>query len=54
LFTEVYPGKEGVPSGVKALAAGFAGAAIGAAGAAMLSGLGKKDEETEGKKDKEG
>ncbi len=54
LFTEVYPGKEGVPSGVKALAAGFAGAAIGAAGAAMLSGLGKKGEEPEGKKDKEG
>ncbi len=54
LFTEVYPGKEGIPSGVKALAAGFAGAAIGAAGAAMLSGLGKKGEEPEGKKDKEG
>jgi len=55
LFKEVYPGKEGaVPPGVKALAAGFGGAAIGAAGAALLSGLGKKDEEKEDKKDKEG
>jgi len=53
LFAEVYPGKEGVSPGVKALAAGFAGAAIGAAGAAAVFGLGKKDEETEGKKDKE-
>ena len=53
LFAEVYPGKEGVSPGVKALAAGFAGAAIGAAGAAAVFGLGTKDEETEGKKDKE-
>ncbi len=50
IFTEVYPGKEGVTPGVKALAAGVAGVAIGAAGAAMLAGLGKKDED---KKDKE-
>jgi hydrogenase small subunit len=50
LFTEVYPGKGEVPSGVKALAAGVAGVAIGAAGAAMVTGLGKKDEDT---KDKE-
>jgi len=50
LFTEVYPGKEGVSPGTKALAAGVAGVAIGAAGAAMLTGLGKKDED---KKDKE-
>jgi hydrogenase small subunit len=50
LFTEVYPGKGGVPSGAKALAAGVAGVAIGAAGAAMMTGLGKKDEDT---KDKE-
>jgi hydrogenase small subunit len=49
LFTEVYPGKEGVSSGVKALAAGFAGAAIGAAGAAMIGGLGKKDIDTKEK-----
>ncbi len=54
LFTEVYPGKEAVSPGVKALAAGVAGAAIGAAGTALLSGLGKKDDEAEGKKDKEG
>jgi len=50
LFTEVYPGKEGVSSGIKALATGVAGVAIGAAGAAMMTGLGKKDED---KKDKE-
>ena len=45
LFTEVYPHKEGVSPGMKALAAGFAGAAIGAAGAAALTGLGKKDDD---------
>jgi hydrogenase small subunit len=50
LFTEVYPGKEGVSAGTKALAAGVAGVAIGAAGAAMLTGMGKKDDDT---KDKE-
>jgi hydrogenase small subunit len=49
LFTEVYPGKEGVSSGLKALAAGFAGAAIGAAGAAAVTGLGKKDDDTKDK-----
>ena len=49
LFTEVFPGKEGVAPGTKALAAGVAGVAIGAAGAAVLSGLGKKDDD---KKDK--
>jgi hydrogenase small subunit len=49
LFTEVFPGKEGVAPGTKALAAGVAGVAIGAAGAALLSGLGKKDDD---KKDK--
>ena len=50
LFTEVYPRKEGISAGAKALAAGVAGVAIGAAGAAMLSGMGKKDDDT---KDKE-
>lgn len=49
LFTEVFPGKEGMAPGTKALAAGVAGAAIGAAGAAVLSGIGKKDDD---KKDK--
>jgi hydrogenase small subunit len=49
LFTEVFPVKEGVAPGTKALAAGVAGVAIGAAGAALLSGLGKKDDD---KKDK--
>jgi hydrogenase small subunit len=46
LFTEVYPGeKDGVSAGTKALAAGVAGVAIGAAGASLLYGLGKKEEE---------
>jgi hydrogenase small subunit len=49
-FTEAYPGKPEVAPGTKALAAGVAGAVIGAAGAAMLTGLGKKDDEN---KDKE-
>jgi hydrogenase small subunit len=49
-FTEVYPGKEETPSGAKALAAGVAGVAVGAAGAALLMGLGKKEED---KKEKE-
>ena len=51
LFTEVYPGKEGVSPGTKALAAGVAGVAIGAAGAALVSGMGKKDEDTEDKEE---
>jgi hydrogenase small subunit len=49
-FTEVFPGKEVVSPNLKALATGVAGVAIGAAGAAALLGLGKKDE---GKKDEE-
>lgn len=49
LFTEVYPAKEGVSAGVKALATGVAGVAIGAAGAALISGLGKKDDDKEDK-----
>lgn len=44
-FAEAYPGKEGISPGTRALAAGAAGLAIGAAGAAMLTGLGKKDED---------
>ncbi len=49
LFTEVYPGKEGVSPGVKSLATGVAGVAIGAAGAALISGLGKKGDDKEDK-----
>jgi hydrogenase small subunit len=41
-FTEAFPNKQGIPSGLKSLAAGTAGVVIGAAGAAMLTGLGKK------------
>jgi len=43
LFAEAYPNKEGVPGGVKALAAGSAGLVAGAAGAALLTSLGKED-----------
>jgi hydrogenase small subunit len=50
-FQEIYPGKEGVSSGTKALAAGAAGLAIGAAGAALVGGLGKKDEDKEDKEE---
>ena len=42
-FTEAFPNKEGLPSGLKSLATGTAGIVIGAAGAAMLTGLGKSD-----------
>ncbi len=41
-FTEAFPNKQGLPSGLKSLAAGTAGVVVGAAGAAMLTGLGKK------------
>jgi hydrogenase small subunit len=40
-FTEAFPNKQGLPSGLKSLATGTAGVVIGAAGAAMLTGLGK-------------
>ena len=42
-FTEAFPDKQGVPGGVKSMAAGTAGLVVGAAGAALLTGLGKKD-----------
>jgi hydrogenase small subunit len=52
MFTEVYPGgEEGMSPGTKALAAGAAGIAIGAAGAALLTGLGKKEKDTEDKEE---
>ena len=41
-FTEAFPNKQGLPSGLKSLAAGTAGVVVGAAGAAMLTGLGNK------------
>ena len=46
-FTEAFPNKEGLPSGIKSLATGAAGLVIGAAGAAMLTGLGKSDKDTQ-------
>jgi hydrogenase small subunit len=42
-FSEAFPNDQGISSGVMTLAAGSAGLVIGAAGAAMLTGLGKKD-----------
>ncbi len=50
-FTEAYPGEPGTSSSVKALAAGVAGLVVGAAGAAMLTGLGKKDDTADKKKE---
>ena len=43
-FAEAFPNKQGIPGGVKSLATGTAGLVVGAAGAALLTGLGKKDE----------
>jgi hydrogenase small subunit len=43
-FTEAFPNKPGLPSGLKSFATGTAGLVVGAAGAAMLTGLGKKDQ----------
>jgi hydrogenase small subunit len=45
-FTEAFPNKQGLPSGLKSMATGTAGLVIGAAGAAMLTGLGKNDKST--------
>jgi hydrogenase small subunit len=42
-FTEAFPNKQGIPAGLKSFAAGTAGVVVGAAGAAMLTGLNKKD-----------
>jgi hydrogenase small subunit len=44
-FTEAYPGKPETSSNIKALGAATAGVVIGAAGAAMLMGMGKKDDD---------
>lgn len=41
-FAEAFPNKQGLPSGLKSFAAGSAGLVVGAAGAAALTGLGKK------------
>lgn len=43
-FAEAFPNKQGVPAGLKAFASGTAGLVVGAAGAAMLTGLGKSRE----------
>lgn len=43
-FAEAFPNKQGVPAGLKAFASGTAGLVVGAAGAAMLTGLGKNHE----------
>lgn len=41
-FAEAFPNKSGLPSGLKSFATGTAGMVVGAAGAAMLTGMGKK------------
>lgn len=50
-FTEAYPGKPETSSDIKALGAGTAGVVIGAAGAAVLIGLGKKSEKSKEKEE---
>jgi hydrogenase small subunit len=42
-FSEAYPNTPGVSPGIKSFATGAGGLVVGAAGAAMLTGLGKKD-----------
>ncbi len=43
-FAEAFPNKQGIPGGLKSLATGTAGLVVGAAGAALLTSLGKKDD----------
>ncbi len=42
-FSEAFPNTQGVSPGIKSFATGAGGLVVGAAGAAMLTGLGKKD-----------
>jgi len=48
-FSEAFPNTPGVSSGIKSMAMGASGLVVGAAGAAMLTGMGKKDEGELGK-----
>lgn len=48
-FGEAFPNKQGVSSGIKTFAAGSAGIVVGAAGAAMLTGLGTRKDVTRDK-----
>jgi hypothetical protein len=41
-FGEAFPNKQGISPGIKTFAAGTAGLVVGAAGAAVLTGLGTK------------
>jgi hydrogenase small subunit len=43
-FSEAFPNTPGVSSGIKSMAMGASGLVVGAAGAAMMSNMGKKDE----------
>jgi len=43
-FSEAFPNTPGVSGGIKSMAMGASGLVVGAAGAAMLTGMGKKDE----------
>lgn len=52
-FTEAFPNKEGIPSGLRSLATGTAGLVIGAAGAAMITGLGKNKSNNQDSEDSE-
>lgn len=44
-FSEAFPNTPGVSSGIKSMAMGASGLVVGAAGAAILTGLGKTDQE---------
>lgn len=44
-FSEAFPNTPGVSSGIKSMAMGASGLVVGAAGAALLTGLGKTDEQ---------
>ena len=48
-FSEAFPNTPGVSGGIKSMAMGASGLVVGAAGAAMLTGMGKKDEGEPGK-----
>jgi hydrogenase small subunit len=43
-FSEAFPNTPGVSGGIKSMAMGASGLVVGAAGAAVMTGMGKKDE----------
>ena len=48
-FNEAFPNTPGVSGGIKSMAMGASGLVVGAAGAAIMTGMGKKDEGEGGK-----